>query len=81
MTTIQVNAFLACILGGFSTFYGPVVGAVLIPLASSCVGFLANFPAFSGISRWQMVIVYVLLLIVILIKPEGIFGKKTVKKV
>ena len=81
MTTIQVNAFLACILGGFSTFYGPVVGAVLIPLVSSCVGFLANFPAFSGISRWQMVIVYVLLLIVILIKPEGIFGKKTVKKV
>lgn len=81
MTTIQVNAFLAGILGGFSTFYGPVIGAVLIPLAASCVGFLANFPIFSGISRWQMVIVYVLLLIAILIKPEGLFGKKTIKKV
>ncbi|MBQ3482231.1 MAG: branched-chain amino acid ABC transporter permease [Oscillospiraceae bacterium] len=81
MTTIQVNAFLACILGGFSTFYGPVIGAVLIPLAASCVGFLANFKGFYGISRWQMVIVYVLLLIAILIKPEGLFGKKTVKKV
>ena len=31
MGTIQVNAFLACILGGFATFYGPIVGAVLIP--------------------------------------------------
>lgn len=81
MTTIQVNAFLACILGGFSTFYGPVIGAVLIPLAASCVGFLANFKGFYGISRWQMVIVYVLLLIAILIKPEGLFGKKTLKKV
>ncbi|MFR7895150.1 MAG: hypothetical protein ACLU38_14800 [Dysosmobacter sp.] len=55
MGTIQVNAFLACILGGFATFYGPIVGAVLIPVLSNCVGFLANFPAFYDISRWQMV--------------------------
>lgn len=81
MTTVQVNAFLAGILGGFSTFYGPVIGAVLIPLTAGCVGFLANFKGFYGISRWQMMIVYVLLLIVVLIKPEGLFGKKTVKKV
>ena len=81
MTTIQVNAFLAGILGGFSTFYGPVVGAVCIPLASSCVGFLANFPGMYGITRWNMVIVYVLMLIVILIKPQGLMGKPIVKKV
>lgn len=81
MTTIQVNAFLAGILGGFSTFYGPVVGAVLIPVAANCVGFLANFKGFSNIGRWQMVIVYALLLVVILIKPQGLFGKKVIKKV
>ena len=81
MGTIQVNAFLACILGGFATFYGPIVGAVLIPVLSNCVGFLANYPAFYNISRWQMVIVYVLLLAIILIKPQGLFGKKVVKKV
>ncbi len=81
MTTVQVNAFLAGILGGFSTFYGPVVGAVLIPVAASCVGFLANVPALSGIARWNMVIVYALMLIVILIKPQGLMGKPIVKKV
>ena len=81
MTTIQVNAFLAGILGGFSTFYGPVVGAVCIPVASACVGFLANFPGLYGITRWNMVIVYVLMLIVILIKPQGLMGKPIVKKV
>ena len=43
--------------------------------------FLANFPAFYDISRWQMVIVYVLLLAIILLKPQGLFGKKVVKKV
>ena len=81
MAIIQVNAFLACILGGFSTFYGSVVGAILIPVITNCVGFLANFPAFHNISRWQLVIVYLLLMIVILIKPQGLFGKKVVKKV
>ena len=81
MTTIQVNAFLAGILGGFSTFYGPVIGAVCIQLASSCIGFLANFPALTTISRWNMVIVYVLLLIVILIRPQGLTGKPVIKKV
>lgn len=81
MTTIQVNAFLAGILGGFSTFHGPVLGAVCIPVASSCVGFLANLPGLSGISRWNMVIVYVLMLIVILIRPQGLLGKPIVKKV
>ena len=81
MTTIQVNAFLAGILGGFSTFYGPVVGAVCIPLASNCVGFLATVPGMSGITRWSNVIVYALMLIVILIKPQGLMGKKIVKKV
>lgn len=83
MTTIQVNAFLACILGGFSTFYGPVVGAVCIPLVSTLVSFLQYLP-FSGassISRWKMVIVYVILLIVILIKPQGLLGKPVAKKV
>ena len=81
MTTVQVNAFLAGILGGFCTFYGPVIGAVCIPVAASCIGFLANFPAFSGISRWNMVIVYVLMLIVILIRPQGLLGKPVAKKV
>lgn len=81
MTTVQVNAFLAGILGGFTTFHGPVIGAVCIPVAASCVGFLANFPAISYISRWNMVIVYVLMLIVILIRPQGLVGKPAAKKV
>ena len=72
-------AFLANALGAM--VYGPVVGAVCIPVASACVGFLANIPGMYGITRWNMVIVYVLMLIVILIKPQGLMGKPIVKKV
>ncbi len=79
MTTVQVNSFLAGILGGFSTFYGPIVGAILIPLAMSIVGWLGNFVVF--FNDYREVIVYLLLLIVVLIKPIGLFGKQVLKKV
>ncbi|MGI6360048.1 MAG: branched-chain amino acid ABC transporter permease [Acholeplasmatales bacterium] len=73
MTSFQVNGFLALILGGASTFYGPIIAAFIIPIVT---GFVAYFqPA------WSNVIVYVLILIVILIRPNGIFGKKVQKKV
>ncbi len=81
MTTIQVNAFLACILGGFSSFFGGILGAIIIPILANVVGFLANFPVFSGIGRYQMVIVYVIVMVIILIKPQGLLGKKVIKKV
>lgn len=73
MNSIQVNGFLASILGGFSSFFGPIVGAFLIPIVN---GYIAYFE-----STWRGVIVYVLILIVILIKPVGLFGKKIAKKV
>lgn len=73
MTTIQINAFLALILGGAATFYGPVVAAVLITFAT---GYISYFE-----SSWYSVIVYSLILVVILLKPVGLFGKKINKKV
>ncbi len=73
MNTIQVDAFLASVLGGFTSFYGPLVGAVLLPMTNIYVKY------FYGL--WSKVIVYSLLLIVVLIKPIGLFGKRIAKKV
>lgn len=81
MTEFQVNAFLAGILGGFSTFFGPIVGALLIPLTKTVIGLFALNDSLTWLTTYQTVIVYVLLLIVILFKPNGIFGKKINKKV
>lgn len=79
MTQIQVNSFLSGILGGFSTFYGPVIGAIIIPLGISIVGFFGIYADF--FQTWAEVIVYAIMLILILIKPQGLFGKKVIKKV
>lgn len=81
MTNYQVNAFLAGILGGFSTFYGPIVAAFLIPLANNLVIYFGNISGKPGLSNWSLVIVYGLALLIIFFKPQGLFGKKQIKKV
>ena len=81
MTNYQVNAFLAGILGGFATFYGPVVAALMIPLANSLVVWFANVIGMPGLSNWSLVIVYGIALIIIFFKPQGLFGKRVEKKV
>ena len=80
MTEFQVNSFLAGILGGFATFGGPIGAAVIIPLLKEVLGFF-NGTSMSIIAEYASAIVYFLALIVILIKPNGMFGKKIAKKV
>ena len=79
MTMTQINAFLAGILGGFATFYGPILGAVIIYLLNVVIGCLCiHVPA---MSNWKSAIVYFIVMLLVLWKPQGLFGKKMVKKV
>lgn len=74
MVGIQITSFMACILGGFSSFYGPVIGALFLPFASNLIGFYF-------VGSWKDAVLYMLIFIIVLIKPVGLFGKKTIKKV
>jgi len=74
MDSIQITALLACVLGGLGTFFGPVFAAYLIALSR-------NFIAFYISSTWADAIVYVLILGVLMLAPNGIFGKKMLRKV
>ena len=79
MTTTQINAFLAGILGGFATFYGPILGAAIIYLLNVLIGCICvHAPA---LSNWKSAIVYFIVMLLVLWKPQGLFGKKMVKKV
>lgn len=73
MTTVQVQGFLASVLGGFSTFHGPVVAAFIITITRSFTDFY--------VSQYSLFIIYGLILAFVMIKPYGIFGKKVTKKV
>jgi branched-chain amino acid transport system permease protein len=73
MSTVQIYGFLACVLGGVSSFWAPIVGCVLIPL------FLNYSAVFSP--QWAGLITFILIMLLILVRPNGLFGKRTVKKV
>ncbi len=81
MTNYQVFAFLAGILGGFGTFYGPVIAALMIPLANNLVQYFVNVIGKPELTGWSMVIVYAIALVVIFFRPQGLFGKKIARKV
>jgi branched-chain amino acid transport system permease protein len=74
MNAVQVNALFACVLGGFQTFYGPVIGAYAIGVAS-------NFLKYYVSSVWGEQILYLFILLFLLFRPNGIIGKTFVKKV
>lgn len=73
LDVVGTNALLALVIGGFTSFYGPVIGAVIIPTL------LAMLAMISGL--WSNVLMYSVVLLVILLKPEGLFGKKTMSKI
>jgi len=73
LVSVQSLALLAFVMGGLSSFYGPVIGALLIPITTAMLAIISGL--------WANVFLYTLVLLVILLRPNGIFGKKTIEKV
>ena len=73
MVSTQVNGFVAAVLGSFTSFAGPLIASLLIPLLQGVVVTL--------VGSWNFTVVYAIILAFVLIKPEGLFGKKVEKKV
>lgn len=75
---IALNALPAIIIGGFDSLQGAVVGGVtigLIQVLSS--GYLSDY----GGGRLQDVLPYVVMLVVLLIRPYGLFGTRDIERV
>ncbi len=73
MIPTQVNGFMAAILGSFSSFAGPLLASILIPVLSGLLVFV--------VPLWQNAVVYIIILVIVLVKPFGLFGKPIAKKV
>jgi len=73
-STPGIKAFIAAVVGGIGSVAGAVVGALLIGVVES----LAK--AF-GLADFSDVISFALLIIILVIKPTGLFGEKTTEKV
>jgi branched-chain amino acid transport system permease protein len=73
LAKVQIFAFLACVLGGISSFWAPVAGCVLIPLFINYSSTLSP--------KWAELISFILIMLIILVRPYGLFGEKFIRKV
>lgn len=74
MGSITFTGIIAAIIGGFGNLYGAIIGGYLLGILSSVI------PLFIP-TELQGIIPFVILMAVLFIKPTGILGKKTIKKV
>ena len=70
-------AFTAAVLGGIGNLLGAVVGGLLIGIIQS---FNDGFPHGFG-QDWSQTVVFTILILVLVFKPEGLFGTRTTEKV
>ena len=71
---LGLKAFPAAVLGGFGSIPGALVGGVVIGVIETLAGFYLA-------QGWKDVVPYLILLGVLILKPEGLFGALGRKKV
>jgi branched-chain amino acid transport system permease protein len=74
MGVIANKGFVAAILGGFSSLPGAVVGGFLLGLAENLIAVYIT-------SSFKDVLVFVLLILLLLLRPSGLLGKKRLSRV
>ncbi len=77
LSIVALVAFPAILLGGLQSFPGAIVGGLLVGLSQALVQ-ASSVPVVRSSSE---IAPYILLLIVLLIRPEGLFGEKRIERV
>lgn len=79
MIGILIYGFAAAVLGGLDSAMGAVIGGIAVGVTQSMVvqyGDKVNLG-----SEWSDVVAFALIIIVLMVKPTGLFGAPVVKKV
>jgi branched-chain amino acid transport system permease protein len=71
---LGLRAFVAAVLGGIGSIPGAMIGGFAI-------GLIEAFVSAAGLSVWKDGVVFVILIIVLLVKPTGIMGRPMTEKV
>lgn len=78
---VALLAFPAIILGGLDSPGGAVVGGIIIGVAQTLTaGYQQDYAPWLGLG-FQSVMPYVVMLLILLFRPYGLFGTKEVKRV
>lgn len=71
--TSGAKAFAAIVIGGFGSVPGAIIGGLIVGLVESFGGAYIS-------TTYQLVIIYVVLVIMLMFRPQGIFGDRIQEK-
>jgi branched-chain amino acid transport system permease protein len=74
MGFIGLKAFPAAVVGGFGSLPGAIVGGVIIGVVESMSGFFLP-------EGFKDIAAYIVVLVMLMVRPNGLFGEKLRKKV
>ena len=77
MVGIQLYAFAAATVGGFSSPLGAVVGGLLVGVTENLVG---TYVSFIG-TELKLTVALAMIIVVLLVRPSGLFGRTVVRRV
>jgi branched-chain amino acid transport system permease protein len=78
LTFIALKALPVLILGGFTSVPGAIVGGLIIGAGEKLAEFYIGPYVGGGIEGWFP---YVLALLFLLVRPEGLFGEKIIRRI
>jgi branched-chain amino acid transport system permease protein len=82
MAPVLIYAFAAAILGGIDSPLGAVVGGLLLGVLLNLLSYLSQYGAFDWFTEeLRLPMALLVILVVLLVRPQGIFGRPEVKRV
>jgi branched-chain amino acid transport system permease protein len=74
MLNLQIQGLTAGVLGGFTSLPGTVIGGLMLGIIQQLVGVYIS-------EEMKMAIALAIILVLLLIKPQGILGKRSTERV
>ena len=71
---LSLEIFIMCLLGGWFTFAGPILGAAIIVSLRTFVGTIQNIGPLENVGEYWTLNLGVILILLIFFLPEGIMG-------
>jgi len=82
MAAVLIYAFAAAVLGGIDSPLGAVVGGLTVGVLLNLLGYLSQYDAVSWFTEeLRLPAALLIILVVLVVRPQGIFGKPEVKRV
>ncbi|MFD6420214.1 branched-chain amino acid ABC transporter permease [Streptomyces sp. NPDC060194] len=76
---LGLKAFTAAVLGGIGNIYGAMIGGLVLGVAETlATAYIADVPGMDqfGSQSWASVWAFVLLILVLLLRPQGLLGER-----